>query len=82
MTKKEIAQAEAVKTLKEWGVVDNTEILAKVVRVSASGMSRQVRLYAILNGELVDITYWSAKALDWRYKGDRYNEGITVVGVS
>ena len=40
MTKKEIAQAEAVKTLKEWGVVDNTEILAKVVRVSASGMSR------------------------------------------
>ena len=86
MTKKEIAQAEAVKTLKEWGIVNGMTIFAKVVRVSASGMSRNVRLYVIdeSNGDhkpsIVDISYWSAKALEWRYKGDGYNEGIIVSG--
>lgn len=80
MTKKEIAQAEAVKTLQEWGVVDGTTIYAKVVRVSASGMSRHVRLYISKDGEIVDITYWSAKALEWGYAGDGYREGIRVSG--
>ena len=80
MTKKEIAQAEAVKTLQEWGVVEGTTIYAKVVRVSASGMSRHIRLYFLKDGEIVDISYWSAKALEWRYKGDGYNEGIIVSG--
>lgn len=79
MTKKEIAQAEAVKTLKEWGVRDNTTILAKVTRVSASGMSRRVQLFFIKDNELVNISYWSAKALQWGYK-DGYNQGISVSG--
>lgn len=80
MTKKEIAQAEAVKTLQEWGVVDGTTIYAKVVRVSASGMSRQVRLYFSKDGKIIDITYWSAKALGWSYAGDGYREGVRVSG--
>lgn len=81
MTKKEIAQAEAVKTLQEWGVMDGATIYAKVVRVSASGMSRHVRLYFIPNtGEITDISYWGAKALEWGYAGDGYREGIRVSG--
>ena len=80
MTKKENAQAEAVKTLEEWGVVDGTTIHAKVVRVSASGMSRQIRLYVIDGDRLMDITYWSAKALEWGYGGDGYRDGIKVSG--
>lgn len=80
MTKKEIAQAEAVKTLQEWGVVDGTTIYAKVVRVSASGMSRHVRLYISKDGEIIDISYWAAKALEWGYAGDGYREGIRVSG--
>jgi hypothetical protein len=80
MTKKEIAQAEAVKTLKEWGIVDGTTIHAKVVRVSASGMSRHVRLYFSKDGAIVDISYWGAKALEWGYAGDGYNQGIRVSG--
>jgi hypothetical protein len=80
LTKKEIAQAEAVKTLKDWGVVDGTTIYAKVVRVSASGMSRQVRLYFSKDGEIIDISYWGAKALEWGYAGDGYREGIRVSG--
>ncbi len=80
MKKKEIAQAEAVKTLKAWGVKDNTLIYAKVTRVSSSGMSRKVKLYFNdKDGELRDITYWSAKALEWGYK-DGYNGGILVSG--
>lgn len=80
MTKKEKAQAEAVKTLQEWGVVDGTTIYAKVVRVSSSGMSRQVRLYFTKGDEIIDITYWSAKALGWGYAGDWYREGVRVSG--
>ncbi len=80
MTKKEKAQAEAVKTLQEWGVKEGTTIYAKVVRVSASGMSRHIRLYFLKDGEIVDISYWSAKALEWGYAGDGYNEGIRVSG--
>lgn len=80
MTKKEKAQAEAVKTLQEWGVVDGTTIYAKVVRVSSSGMSRQVRLYFTKGDEIIDITYWSAKALGWGYAGDGYREGVRVSG--
>lgn len=93
MTKKEIAQAEAVKTLQEWGVVDGTTVYARVVRVSASGMSRQVRLYIAKAGyvpvlaggttpetKIIDISYWSAKALEWGYGGDGYKDGIRVSG--
>ncbi len=87
MTKKEIAQAEAVKTLKEWGVVDGTNIYAKVTRVSASGMSRKVQLFFqkksrdnyMEDSDIVDITYHSAKALGWGYK-EGYNGGINVSG--
>ncbi len=50
MTKKEKAQAEAVKTLQEWGVGEGTTIYAKLVRVSAPGMSRHVRLYFLKDG--------------------------------
>lgn len=81
MTKKEIAQAEAVKTLKEWGVADGTHIYAKVTRVSASGMNRRVQLFITEcpEGRIIDITYWAAKALEWGYK-DGYNGGISVSG--
>ena len=88
MTKKEIAQAEAVKTLKDWGVVENSIIYAKVTRVSASGMSRRVQLFIIGEGyaheklnakRIIDITYWSAIALGWNWK-DGYNGGIGVSG--
>lgn len=84
MNKKEIAQAEAVKTLKEWGVVDGTTIYTKVARVSASGMNRKVQLFIALRkkeggAEIIDISYWSAKALEWGYK-DGYNGGINVGG--
>lgn len=93
MTKKEIAQAEAVKTLKDWGLKDGTIVWAKVVRVSSSGMSRQICLYmvaprhnnisaSIFNTtyDIKDITYWSAQALGWGYGGDGYRDGIKVSG--
>lgn len=79
MNKKEIAQAEAVKTLKEWGVVDGTTIYAKVARVSASGMNRKVQLYIAKGGEIIDISYHAAKVLEWGWK-EGYNGGINVSG--
>ena len=85
MNKKQVAQKEAVDTLKQWGVVDGTTVYAKVNRVSASGMSRNVSLYFVKDNltttpaTLHDISYHAAKALEWPYK-DGYNGGIRVSG--
>ena len=83
MTKKEAAQAEGVSVLKSWGLVPLTVVHAKVARVSNSGMSRRIRLYMIMpckdGNNIVDITYWAAKALGWSYK-EGYNNGISVGG--
>lgn len=81
MTKKEREQAEAVETLKRWGVVDGTTIHGKVNHVSSSGMSRNIGLYiAESSGNIVDISYWASKALGWGYK-DGYSGGVRVSGV-
>lgn len=85
MTKKEKAQAEAVKTLKEWGVKDGTLIYARVTRVSASGMNRRVQLSYIAEHmyedepRIIDISDFAAQALGWNYKSG-YNGGISVSG--
>lgn len=80
MNKKQKAQAEAVATLKEWGLVDGTTVYAKVNKVSRSGMFRRVGLYIVADGgRMVDISYWSAKALEWSFK-DGYDGGIGVSG--
>ena len=83
MTKKQAAQAEAVEVLKSWGVAPLTVVYAKVTRVSASGMSRRVQLFIDHNNqgepEIVNISYWAAKAMEWGYK-DGYNQGISVGG--
>lgn len=86
MTKKETAQAQAVKTLQEWGLKDGTTVYAKVARVSASGMNRKVQLFITGSNDevasrvgIIDISYWAAKALEWGWR-DGYNGGISVSG--
>ena len=84
MTKKQAAQAKAVEVLKSWGVAPLTVVYAKVCRVSASGMSRRIQLYTInqfdsTKSEIVNISYWAAKAMGWDYK-EGYNMGIAVGG--
>ena len=78
MTKKQAAQAEAVKVLKEWGVNPASVVYGKVTRVSASGMSRRIQLF-IYNDGIINISYHAAKAMGWGYK-DGYNGGISVGG--
>lgn len=79
VNKKERERLEAVARLKEWGVNDGMTIYAKVNNVSASGMSRNVGLYVSINNELIDISYWASKALEWPYK-EGYNGGVRVSG--
>lgn len=78
-TKKERERSEAVETLKSWGLVDGATVYAKVSKVSRSGMHRRVHLYISKDGEIVDISYWAAKALEWGYK-DGFDGGIGVSG--
>lgn len=81
MTKKEREQKEAVDTLKQWGLKDGSTVYAKVNKVSASGMMRNIGLYIVPAAECrpVDIAYHAAKALGWPYK-DGYDGGVSVSG--
>ena len=55
-----------------------TRIWGKVEHVSKSGMSRSIKLYVVIDGNIQNITGYAADALD--KKRDRY-WGITVKGV-
>lgn len=81
MTKKEREQAEAVDTLKQWGLKDGSTVFAKVNKVSSSGMSRNIALYIVdkKEGRPVDISYHASKALEWGYR-EGYDGGIKVSG--
>jgi hypothetical protein len=54
-----------------------TNVWAKVEHVSQSGMSRSIKLYVVIDGNISDITGYAAEALE--QKRDRY-WGITVKG--
>lgn len=54
-----------------------TRIWGKVEHVSKSGMSRSIKLYVVIDGNITDITGYAANALDTNR--DRY-WGITVRG--
>ena len=79
MKKKELIKLEAVNILKEWGIAPGIEVYGKVNHVSSSGMSRNIGLYAILDGRIVNISYHAARAMEWGYKDD-YNGGVKVGG--
>ena len=80
MNKKQREQKEAVDTLKQWGLVDGSTVYAKVNKVSASGMSRNIGLYLVRkDGTITDISYHASKALEWSYK-EGYNGGVRVGG--
>ena len=81
MTKKKEAEiAEAIATLKKWGVTEGITIYAQVKHVSASGMFRRVQLLHAMNGEIIDISYYAAIILDWGKYTDGYKGGIPVHG--
>lgn len=91
MKKKEREQKEAVDTLKQWGLVDGSTVYAKVNKVSASGISRNIGLYLVQSaregqsqkvvngGHVIDISYHAAKALEWPFR-DGYNGGVRATG--
>lgn len=79
MTKKDKEKADAIATLKEWGLVDGKKVYTDVTKVARSGMSRNIRVQFIVDDELRDCSYWVAKALGWPYK-DGYDGGVRVGG--
>lgn len=58
---------------------ESPEILTIVRHVSRSGMSRNISLKYVKNGELVDITYNAALVLDWPLV-DGWNYSVKVGG--
>lgn len=58
---------------------ESPEILTIVRHVSRSGMSRNISLKYVKNGELMDITYNAALVLDWPLV-DGWNYSVKVGG--
>lgn len=58
---------------------ESPEILTIVRHVSRSGMSRNISLKYVKNGELLDITYNAALVLDWPLV-DGWNYSVKVGG--
>lgn len=70
-TKAQIAErAEFIEKLREI-VPPGTKVYTSLTHVSASGMSRSIKVYIMTGGEPHEITYWVAKALDYRINDRR-----------
>lgn len=55
---------------------EKTRLIASVVHVSKSGMSRRIAFGLIHNNELLNITYYIAQLTGWKMKDD----GVVVKG--
>lgn len=80
MSKKQETQREQQECL-TWlkkHLVPNHNIYCFVMHVSSSGMSRVIKTCAIIDGELMDISYYVAKTLGWRL--DKHGRGVIVQG--
>lgn len=76
---KRLYSEQCVKALREF-VNPGQTVYISVKHVSSSGLSRQLRVYVVRNGEIVDITYRVSKILDWRLN-DNYNLVVSGCGV-
>ena len=77
MTKQKNQQSqEAIDYLKE-NIVANMKIYYLVMRVSKSGMSRRIRFFISIDGEIQDISFFVARSLDYAFKCD---EGVLLKG--
>jgi hypothetical protein len=56
-------------------LVDGQTVYAFIRKVSASGMQREISLYTIHNGELLNLDHHASTALHWKRK-----DGIVVRG--
>ena len=76
---KEQQKIEAIERLKTWGVVDGATIYTTLKHVSASGMSRRIGCFVVLNGRIECINYQVADVLGLRY-GMYKTGGVTGKG--
>lgn len=79
MSKKQEAQREQEQAV-TWLNTHLTQkkIYCFVMHVSSSGMSRVIKTCVIIENELMDISYYVAKALGWRM--DKHGRGVIVNG--
>lgn len=74
---KEAERQEAIAKLRQW-LKPETTVYTVLRSVSASGMSRTLDLYVVVEGDILRITWSVAKALDATY--DRKKEALKVMG--
>jgi hypothetical protein len=84
LTKKaaaELERSESIERLRELFAGDNKPVIHTITRhVSASGMSRDISLIYVKGGQLFNITYSAALALEWPLSEKSGNRAIRVSG--
>lgn len=61
-TRKKKEQIDAIQTLKEW-LPKGSRVSTIVTHVSSSGMTRGIKCLAVVDGRVMDISFWVARAI-------------------
>ena len=75
MTTKRMQNPEAIQNAKEMlakFAPAGTTVYTKVLHVAKSGMSREIALYVVHNGEIVEISAWVAYVAGFSFNRDRF----------
>ena len=80
LTAKELDMQYGREQLCEYYLTQGQTIYTILRSVSSSGMSRNISLVAVCEGQLCDITYYAAAALGWKLTDTNGRRAIRVQG--
>lgn len=80
LTAKELDKQYGREQLCEYYLKQGQTIYTILRSVSSSGMSRNISLVAVCDGQLCDITYYAAAALGWKLNETNGRRAIRVQG--
>lgn len=74
----EIASAKET-LINNYGLANGARVYVSIDSVSKSGMTRKMRVFAISDGQLCNITWYVGLALGWPVSDNNYNQRVIKV---
>ena len=74
----EIASAKT-KLVENYQMTNGARVYVSIDSVSASGMSRNMRVFVINDNQLYNVTYYVGQALEWTVKDNKYGQRVIKV---
>jgi hypothetical protein len=73
--REEIINAKA-QLIGNYELVDGARVYVSIDSVSASGMSRNMRVFVINNNQLYNVTYYVGQVLGWTVRDNKYGQRV------